>query len=62
MKFAKQHIELTKYSGGESSEERPMPISKQLFKVAAGLSFAVTIFQVVVLFSPIWSRYFGAPA
>ena len=39
-----------------------MPISKQLFKVAAGFSFAVTIFQVVVLFSPAWSLYFGAPA
>lgn len=38
-----------------------MMIAKQLLKIAAGLSFAVAIFQAVVSFSPSWSLYFGAP-
>jgi hypothetical protein len=36
-------------------------ISKQLLKIAGGLSFAVAIFQAVISFSPSWSLYFGAP-
>jgi len=38
-----------------------MTSSKQLFKFAAGLSFAVALFQTVITFFPLWSLYFGAP-
>jgi hypothetical protein len=38
-----------------------MVIAKQLLKIAAGLSFAVAIFQAVISFSSSWSIYFGAP-
>ena len=38
-----------------------MKISK-IFLLAAGiLSFSVALFQAVITFSPVWSRYFGAP-
>ncbi len=39
-----------------------MKISKQLFLLAGLLSFSVALFQAVITFSPVWSRYFGAPA
>jgi hypothetical protein len=39
-----------------------MSVSKKLFIIAGGLSFAVALFQAVITFSPAWSRYFGAPA
>jgi len=35
-------------------------ISKQLLLVAGVVSFTVALFQVVITFSPSWSRYFGA--
>lgn len=38
-----------------------MVIAKQLLNIAAGLSFAVAVFQAVISFSPSWSLYFGAP-
>ena len=38
-----------------------MTISKQLFRLAGGFSFAVAIFQAVISFVPSWSLYFGAP-
>ena len=38
-----------------------MKISKRLLVIAGILSFAVALFQVVITFSPSWSRYFGAP-
>jgi hypothetical protein len=36
-------------------------ISKQLLVTAGILSFAVALFQIVIIFSPNWSLYFGAP-
>jgi hypothetical protein len=36
-------------------------ISRQMLRVAGGLSFAVAIFQAVISISPSWSLYFGAP-
>ena len=36
-------------------------IPKGLLGIAAGLSFAVALFQAVISFSPSWSLYFGAP-
>ena len=38
-----------------------MKISKQLLVFAGITSFSVALFQVVITFSPAWSRYFGAP-
>jgi len=38
-----------------------MVIARQLLKIAAGLSFAVAIFQATISLSPPWSLYFGAP-
>jgi hypothetical protein len=38
-----------------------MKAQKQLLVVAGLLSFAVSVFQAVVTFSPSWSKYFGAP-
>ncbi|HUI29649.1 MAG TPA: hypothetical protein VLX91_05495 [Candidatus Acidoferrales bacterium] len=38
-----------------------MKTAKQLLATAAGLSFAVALFQLVVTFSIPWSLYFGAP-
>jgi hypothetical protein len=39
-----------------------MTIYKPLLSAAGILSFSVALFQVVITFSPAWSRYFGAPA
>ena len=39
-----------------------MGAAKSLLRLAGGLSFLVTVFQVVISFSPAWSLYFGAPA
>jgi hypothetical protein len=38
-----------------------MTISKQLFRIAGGSSFAVSVFQAVISFVPSWSLHFGAP-
>jgi hypothetical protein len=45
-----------------SSGKRKKAMSpKMLLGIAAGLSFAVAMFQTVISFSPSWSLYFGAP-
>ncbi len=38
-----------------------MTVSRRMLLAAGLLSFAVAVFQVVILFSPAWCLYFGAP-
>ena len=56
-----QRIFILKLKSEAVGSKKVMMTPKGLLGIAAGLSFAVALFQAVISFSPSWSLYFGAP-